>query len=426
MKKVNVIGGGLAGTSASYFLANHNIQIHLYDQKPNLEGPFHSSLFGELVCSNSLKSTNKDNACGLLKDEISLLGSLFIQAANYAKIPSGTDLAVDRNLFSQYIDDKIRKHKNIIIHSEKIVKLNEEEINIICTGPLYDEEFINYIKTLTNEEACSFYDAAAPLIYFDSLDISKMYFKSRFDKGEGKYLNIPLTADEYYKFVDELVNAKRVLLHDDSHFEGCLPIEVMAQRGKDTLRFGPLTPKGLYYEDKKPYAVIQLRKDDVSGLLYGLVGFQTNLTYQEQKRVFSMLPGMENAKFARFGLMHKNSYLKAPTCLNRDLSLKGHPNIFVGGQFSGVEGYVESAASGLLAAIYVYQKLNGIDIKYIPLTTMLGSLVNYLVMCSPKHFAPINACYGILQNYNKKDKLKAYDESIKSIKEWMSQIKINK
>jgi methylenetetrahydrofolate--tRNA-(uracil-5-)-methyltransferase len=423
-KVVNVIGGGLAGTSAAYFLANKGVKVNLYDQKPNLVGPFHSTKLGELVCSNSLKSEAKDNACGLLKAEIEKMGSLFIQASKYAKIPSGSDLAVDRELFSSFIDDKIRNHPNINVISSKVTSFNEDEINIICTGPLSDEEFLNSFKNLTGLDCFSFFDAAAPLVYFDSLDTSKMYYKSRFDKGEGKYLNIPLTKEEYYQFNDLLVNAQRVELHDFDHFEGCLPIEVMASRGPNTLRCGPLQPKGLKTDAIDPYAVIQLRKDDVGGHLYGMVGFQTNLTYKEQKRVFSSLKGMENAKFARFGLMHRNSYLNAPKCLNRDLSIKGHPNIFIGGQFSGVEGYVESAATGLLAAYYAYMRLNGKQIVYLPLNTMLASLVNYLVMTSSKNFAPINACYGILQAYDKREKLSLYDKSLESISNWLDQIKL--
>lgn len=421
-KKIKIIGGGLAGTNAAYFLANKGIEVDLYDQKPTLVGPFHSTKFAELVCSNSLKSEARDNACGLLKDEIACFNSLFTQASKFAKIPSGMDLAVDREKFSSFIDEKIRSHPNIHVFSEKVEKIVDDELTIICTGPLSDEKFLSEIDRLTSIKCSSFYDAAAPLVYFDSLDTSKMYYKNRYDKGEGKYLNIPLTEEEYYKFTEELVNAKRVELHDFEHFEGCLPIEVMALRGKDTLRFGPLTPKGLYYENIKPFAVVQLRKDDASGQLYGLVGFQTNLTYPEQRRVLCLLPGMNNVKFARYGLMHRNSYLIAPSCLNRNLSLKGHENIFIGGQFSGVEGYVESAGSGLLAAIYAYLKLENKEVNYIPLTTMLGSLVNYLVMSSSKHFAPINACYGILQNYNKKEKMKAYETSISDLKDWIDKL----
>ena len=417
MRTINIIGAGLAGTSAAYYLANRGYKINLYDQKPLLEGPFHSTKFGELVCSNSLKSNEKDNACGLLKSELEVFDSLFMKAANFNKLASGSELAVDREGFSSYIDNAIRTNPNINIISKKFLDFKNDEIYIVCTGPLTDKEFLDRFKLLTGEETFSFYDAAAPLVYFSSLDTSKMYFKSRFDKGEGKYLNIPLNKEEYEKFTNDLINGEKVILHDFEHFEGCLPIEVIASRGLLTLKCGPLQPKGLDFNNIKPYAVVQLRKDDAANSLYNMVGFQTNLTFKEQKRIFSSLPGMENVKFARFGLMHRNSYLNAPKVLNRNLSLKNHPNIFIGGQFSGVEGYVESAATGLLAAMYVTLYLEN-KTSYIPLESMMGSLVNYLVMSSPKHFAPINACYGIFQSPLRREKLKAYELSINSLNKW--------
>ena len=419
--KINVIGGGLAGSEAASFLAREGYEVHLYDMKPRLGEAFHSPKFGELVCSNSLKSESKENACGLLKYEMEKLGSLMMEATKVSRIPSGQDLAVDRELFSSYIDDKIRKNKNIIVHSEEVIALEEgdEVINIICTGPLTSSKFCSYLKDKYLGDLMSFFDAAAPLVYFSSLDASKMYYKSRYDKGEGKYLNIPLSKEEYLSFVEDLRNAERVELHDFDHFEGCLPIEVMASRDLDTLRFGPLKAKGLEQEGNRPYAVIQLRQDDVNGSLYNLVGFQTNLTFKEQKRVLQKIKGLENVKFARFGLMHRNSYINAPSLINRDLSLKKNRNIFVAGQFSGVEGYVESAATGLLAGYYVKQRIEGKEFEPIPLNTMLGSLVNYLVMSSPKHFAPMNATYGILQLPFKKDKLTIYEESLEGITKWL-------
>lgn len=419
--RINVIGGGLAGSEAAYFLAKSGYEVYLYDQKPELKGAFHSENFGELVCSNSLKSNAKDNACGLLKYEIDQLGSLMMEASRDAVIPSGQDLAVDREKFSSFITEKIKSNKNIHIISEEVSFLDENDntINVIATGPLTSDGLCSYLKSKYFGELLSFYDAAAPLIFSSSLDKSKMYVKSRYDKGEGKYLNIELNKEEYDSFVNELKNAKRVTLHDDQHFEGCLPVEVMAERGEGTLRFGPLKPRGLEKDEAShPYAVVQLRQDDVAGSLYGLVGFQTNLTYGEQKRVFSLIKGMENAKFARFGLMHQNSFICAPTLLNRDLSLKKNKNIYIVGQFSGVEGYVESAATGLLAGYYIKQRLEGKEFQPIPLNTMLGSLVNYLIMSSPKHFAPMNATYGILQLTSRKDKLTIYEESLKDLKLW--------
>lgn len=422
MKKINVIGGGLAGSEAAYFLANQGYKINLYDQKPKLGPAFHSTNFGELVCSNSLKSIKKDNACGLLKAEIAEMGSLIMQAAEISKVPSGQDLAVDREVFSKFITDKIKENPNITIISKIVDSLDENDINIVCTGPLTDSSLMNHLKTRLGEDVLSFYDAAAPLVELSSLDTSKMYMKSRYDKGSGKYLNIPLDRDQYDNFVRELTGAERIILHDFEHFEGCLPVEVMAKRGLNTLRFGPLKPRGLETETIKPFAVVQLRQDNIAGTLYGLVGFQTNLKYGEQKRVLSTLPGMENAKFARYGLMHSNAYLCAPKLLNRDLSLKKIPDTFVAGQFAGVEGYVESAASGLLAAYYVLQRLEGAKFKSIPLYTMLGSLINYLVMSPAKHFSPINAIYGILQLPVRQDKITIYNNSMEAIQQWRDSI----
>lgn len=421
--KINVIGGGLAGSEASNFLANLGLEVTLYDQKPVLGEAFSSPKFGELVCSNSLKSEDPLSASGMLKSELKEMGSLVLESAYKAQIPSGQDLAVDRENFSSYIDEKIRSNPKIKVVSEKVEKLErgDDVINIICTGPLTEKGLMSELSSIIGGDFLSFYDAAAPLLVYSSLDTSKMYEKSRYDKGEGKYLNIPLTQTQYFEFTKALSEAKRAVLHDFDHFEGCLPAEVMAQRGADTLRFGPLKPKGLETESIKPYAVVQLRKDDVAGDLFGMVGFQTNLTYPEQKRVFSMLPGLENVKFSRYGLMHRNSYLNAPLTINRDLSLKNDKNIFIGGQLSGVEGYMESACSGLLAAYYAYQRINNKPFTEVPLTTMIGSLVNYLVMSSPKNFQPINACYGILQGYSKKEKEAIYNKSKEDISLWVRQ-----
>jgi methylenetetrahydrofolate--tRNA-(uracil-5-)-methyltransferase len=329
-------------------------------------------------------------------------------------------LAVDREAFAQELTEKIHADKNIHVISQRVDKLEHgpDVINIVCTGPLTDSGLMASLKEELGEDFCSFFDAAAPLVYFSSLDTSKMYFKSRYDKGEGKYLNVPLTREEYERFSDELVKGEKVILHDFEHFEGCLPVETMAIRGKDTLRFGPLKPKGLEHDGLQPYAVVQLRQDDAAGDLYGLVGFQTNLTYKEQKRIFSSLPGFANVKFARFGLMHQNSYINAPLLINRDLSLKKFPDTFVAGQFSGVEGYMESASTGLLAGYYALMRIQGKAVSYIPLFSMLGSLVNYIVMSSPKHFAPMNACYGILQLAYKDNKENIYNNSVEEVYRW--------
>jgi methylenetetrahydrofolate--tRNA-(uracil-5-)-methyltransferase len=419
---VNVVGGGLAGCECAYRLAQFGVQVNLYDMKPELGPAFVSTKLSEIVCSNSLKSEALDSAPGLLKAEMKALGSLTLESAYLHRVPSGQDLAVDREAFSSYIDEKIRSHPNIHVISQKIDAIPDDgQIYVICTGPLTDKGLMDFLKEKTGEDAMGFFDAAAPLVYYSSLDVSKMYVKSRYDKGEGKYLNIPLNEEEYYRFTDDLVKGEKVVLRDFEHFEGCLPLETMAERGKDTLRFGPLKPKGLEVEGSRPFAVVQLRQDDAAGELYGFVGFQTNLKPQEQKRIISSLPGLSQVKFARFGQMHRNSYICAPRLLQRDLSLKKLPDIFIGGQLSGVEGYMESAASGLLAAYYIKQRLSQKTFREIPLSTMLGSLINYLIMSSAKNFQPMNACYGILQCYDKRDKEGVYNKSMKDLDIWLKQ-----
>ncbi|MCI2068673.1 MAG: methylenetetrahydrofolate--tRNA-(uracil(54)-C(5))-methyltransferase (FADH(2)-oxidizing) TrmFO [Bacilli bacterium] len=422
--KINVIGAGLAGSEAAYFLASHGVEVFLYDQKPTLGPAFHEpDKCGELVCSNSLKSVQKDNASGLLKAEMQEMGSLVMEAAYKYRLPSGQDLAVDREAFSAYITEKIKANPLIHRISARVDALEEKEdvINLVCTGPLTEAGLMDYFKSKYGAEFLSFFDAAAPLVYFDSLDISKMYFKSRYDKGEGKYLNVPLNQEQYYSFAKNLASAQKVELHDFDHFEGCLPVETMAERGIETLRFGPLKPKGLSTDTIHPFAVVQLRQDDVAGSLYNLVGFQTNLTYPEQRRVLSSLPGFEKVRFARYGLMHRNSYLNAPSLLSPDLSLKNSPNTFIGGQFSGVEGYVESASSGLLAAYYILQRVRNKPFNPLPIHTMLGSLINYLLSSSPKRFAPMNACYGIYQYPFVEDKEAVYNNSIEAVKGWVKE-----
>lgn len=419
---VRVIGGGLAGCEASLLLARLGIKVKLYEMKPIklTEAHHDKEKLAELVCSNSLKSEDHLSAPGILKAEMEKLGSVVIEAGKKAKVPSGQDLAVDRNIFSKYITDRINENPNIEIISEVISSIPDDGIiTIICTGPLTSSNLADWISNTIGKSMLSFFDASAPLIFKDSLDTSKMFEGSRYDKGEGKYLNIPLTEEEYFKFQEELINAKRAELHDFDHFEGCMPLEVMAKRGLQTLRFGPLKAAGLSCPENT-YAVVQLRQDDVSGSLYSPVGFQTNLTYPEQKRVFGLLPGLEDAKYARFGLMHRNTYVNAPSCLNRTLNLKNSENIYIAGQLSGVEGYCESAAMGLLAAAYVYQKITDGKYTNIPLNTMIGSLANYLVMSSPSNFAPMNATFGIFYStHSKKDKALLRTESLENLDEWI-------
>ena len=292
-------------------------------------------------------------------------------------------------------------------------------LTIVCTGPLTSEGLSNFLAEKIGKSMLSFFDAAAPLIFKSSIDTSRMFEGSRYGKGEGKYLNIPMSKEQYEKFNNELINAQRAILHDFDHFEGCLPLEVMAKRGPMTLRYGPLKTVGLN-SPPDTFAVVQLRQDDVAGSLYSPVGFQTNLTFPEQKRVFGLIPGLENAKYARFGLMHRNTYVNAPSCLDRTLRLKNDPNIYIAGQLSGVEGYCESAAMGILAACYVYQRLSNDKVEYIPVNTLMGSLANYLVMSSPNHFAPMNATFGIIATtHSRKDHQLLRDESLGKLDEWV-------
>ncbi len=418
---INVIGGGLAGSEASLYLANKGYKVRLYEQKTIKKSPAHHlDGFGELVCSNSLKNKNLDNACGLLKEEMKYFGSIMMEAASNSEVPAGNALSVDRDIFSSYITKAINDNPNIEVIPE-VVTTFKDGINIIATGPLTDEDLSKEIATMLGEEHFYFYDAAAPIIEASSIDMNIAYRKSRYDQGDDSYINCPFTKEEYDIFYNELINAQRATLHDfDKVFEGCMPIEVMALRGEKTLRFGPLKPKGLEYNGNKPYAVLQLRQDNVSASLYNMVGFQTNLTYGEQKRVFSLIPGLKNAKYVRYGLMHRNSYICAPKFLNSDFSIKGHENIYIVGQLSGVEGYVESAASGLLCAVYLDRKLKGKEFNKIPDTTMMGSIVNYITHASVKNFAPMNANFGIMLNITK-DKNEVALRSIASLKEWIKQ-----
>lgn len=420
-KTINVIGAGLAGVEASYYLARHGFKVNLFEQKPHTKSPaHHSDNFGELVCSNSLKSNRLDNACGLLKEELRLLGSLTMEAAEANKVPSGNALSVDRERFAAYLTEKIKSEPMITIYEEE-VKDFKEGYNLICTGPLTSDNLIKALQNKIGEEPLFFYDAAAPIIAYDSLDMNICYRKSRYNQGDDSYINCPFTKEQYEKFYSELINAQVASLHDfDKVFEGCMPIEVMAKRGEKTLRYGPLKPMGLEKDGLRPYAVLQLRQDNASASLYNMVGFQTNLTYGEQRRVFRLIPGLEKAEFYRYGLMHRNTFICAPKVLNSDLSLKCDPDIFIGGQLSGVEGYVESAMSGLIAAFHLERRLKNKPMRDFPLETMCGSLINYLMKTSAKNFAPMNANFGIVYNCPK-DKEIASQRAIAALKEFLNE-----
>lgn len=401
MKEINVIGGGLAGSEAAYYLAKKGYKVKLYDLKPNSFTPAHSNKnFGELVCSNSLKGNDPySNACGLLKQELRLLGSFVIEVADRVRVPAGNALAVDRELFAEQITQGL-KNSNIQTVCEKVLKFDPQLPTIVATGPLTSSELLEYLGELTGEHFY-FFDAAAPIVSADSIDFTNAFFEDRYGTpGEGDYVNCPMDKEEYLAFYNELIKAERAQLHDFENsavFEGCMPVEVMASRGIDTLRFGPLKPSGLTspHTGKHPYACVQLRKENVAGEAYNLVGFQTNLLFGEQKRVFSMIPALKNAEFLRYGVMHKNNFINSPKSLSKDLSLKDYPLVYIAGQLSGVEGYVESIASGLLCAINLDLKLKGEQPLPLDSNTVLGALSTY-VTTENSSFQPMNANYGIL------------------------------
>lgn len=421
MKTIYVIGAGLAGSEAAYYLANHGFKVCLYEMRPTKMTPaHHTSYFGELVCSNSLKSARLENACGLLKEEMRRMGSLTMEVASIAQVPSGQALSVDREIFGSEITKRIKAHPNIEIIEKELTSIPEEGYVIIATGPLTSDALSQEIQKIIGAETLHFFDACSPIVEKDSIDFTKSYYKSRYEEGDDSYINCAMNKEEYEIFYNALINAETVPLHDfDGHFfEACMPVEALARRGEKTLRYGPLKPMGLRRTpEDRPYAVVQLRQDNVSASLYNIVGFQTNLTYKEQKRVFSLIPGLENATFVRYGLMHRNTYLCAPSCLNENLSLKQNERIFIAGQLSGVEGYVESAATGMLAAIYISLIASDKQIKYIPKETMLGSLVFYITHAAVKHFSPMNANFGIMNGVTK-DRLEVANRSLDALKEW--------
>ena len=402
---VTIIGAGLAGCEAAHYLAMRGIPVRLVEMKPKKFTPAHSSEgFAELVCSNSLKSDDcYANACGLLKEEMRILGSITMDAAEHARVPAGAALAVDREKFSACITEKLRSMPNVEILSEEVLSVpmpaqDGDEYVIIATGPLTADALSEDIQRLTGG-ALHFFDASAPIVAADSVDMSCAFTGDRYGKGTGDYINCPMSKDEYYTFVDELLAAERAHLHEFEKreiFEGCMPIEVMASRGRDTLRYGTLKPVGLYDEDGvRPYAVLQLRKETASGETYNLVGCQTNLKFPEQKRVFSLIPALKNAEYLRYGVMHRNTYIQSPDVLNRDFSFKNNRRLFFAGQITGVEGYVESAASGLLAALHIADEIAGRPARVFDERTMCGALETH-ISTPQKNFQPMNANYGIL------------------------------
>lgn len=398
---VNVIGAGLAGSEAAWQIAKRGVKVKLYEMRPQKNTPAHQTQnFAELVCTNSLRADQLTNGAGLLKEEMRRLDSIIMQAADTHNVPAGGALAVDRDTFSSAITEKLTNHPNIEVVREELTTI-PEGLTVIATGPLTSDPLAKEIKKLTDDEGLYFYDAAAPIVEKSSLNMDKIYLKSRYDKGEAAYLNCPMTEEEFYAFYHELINAEMAELHDfedQKFFEGCMPIEQMASRGEKTMLFGPLKPVGL--EDpktgKEPFAVVQLRQDNAAGNLYNLVGFQTHLKWGEQKRVFSMIPGLENAQFVRYGVMHRNTYLRSPEFLQATYQTKKRNDLLFAGQMTGVEGYVESAASGLYAGINAALIAQGKEPLIFPEETMMGAMAHYITHASPKHFQPINANFGIV------------------------------
>ena len=399
--KFKVIGAGLAGVEAAWQIANAGFKVDLYEMKGIKRTPAHKTdLFAELVCSNSLKASRIDSAAGLLKEEMFMLGSLTVPVARECAVPAGGALAVDRDIFSKNITDRIKAHKNINIVNRVVsnIDCSDDTITIVATGPLTDGELAENIKSLVGEYL-SFYDAAAPIVTAESIDMSKAFAASRYDRGgEDDYINCPFTKDEYENFINELVNAQGAIVHDFDVYEGCMPIEKLAKRGLDAPRFGPMKPVGLVdpRTNHRPWACVQLRRENAKGSMFNLVGFQTNLKFGEQKRVFQMIPGLENAEFVRYGVMHRNSFLNSPKLLNSDFSLREKDNVFFAGQITGVEGYMESAGSGILAGINAVRKARGQE-SFVPENvTMLGALSEYISDESVKNFQPMGANFGVL------------------------------
>ncbi len=409
-KFITIIGGGLAGCEAAWQVAIRKFPVRLYDMKPHKFSPVHESPdLAELVCSNSLRSDDKESAVGLLKEEMTRCNSLIMKVARATAIPAGKALAVDRELFSSEITKKIETNPYITTIREEIEEIPTSSPNpiIMATGPLTSESLTNSLVQLTGKNRLSFYDAIAPIVMVDSLNMDIIYRKSRYDDGPGDYLNCPMDKEEYLHFIHELADAEYVPLKDfenAKYFEGCLPIEVIRERGDDTLRFGPMKPVGL--PDPRtgdaPYAVVQLRMENQEGSYYNLVGFQTKLTYKEQKRIFRLIPGMEQAEFARLGSIHRNTFVCAPELLHPTLQLKTRPDLFLAGQLSGVEGYIESTAMGLLAGINGARMISGQKMVTPPPETALGALISHLTQTSPKHFQPSNVNFGLFPPWKKK------------------------
>ncbi|MBQ2931513.1 MAG: methylenetetrahydrofolate--tRNA-(uracil(54)-C(5))-methyltransferase (FADH(2)-oxidizing) TrmFO [Clostridia bacterium] len=419
-KTVKIIGAGLAGCEAAWQIANRGIKVRLFEMKPQKMSPAHKSEdFAELVCSNSLRADGIQNAVGLLKEEMRRLGSLIMECADGTRVPAGGALAVDREGFSKMVTEKIKSHNNIEVISCEVSEIDADEYTIVAAGPLASEAISKQIAKLAGGEGLHFFDAAAPIVSFDSINMQKAFKAARYGKGGDDYINCPMTKDEYLAFREALVSAEVALVHegveDPKVFEGCMPIEVMAARGVDTMRFGPLKPVGLTspHDGTRPYAVVQLRQDNAAASMYNIVGFQTHLKFGEQKRVFGMIPGLENAEFVRYGVMHRNTYINSPKLLTSNYNMKEFPKIYFAGQITGVEGYIESAASGMWAGISAAHAIGGKDMPRLSSKTALGALANYISNPATTDFQPMNVNFGIFEDLgmrikDKKEKAERY------------------
>ena len=437
--RANVIGAGLAGCEAAYQLAKRGIKVKLYEMKPVKRTPAHKSdLFAELVCSNSLKAARVASAAGMLKEEMRMLDSLLMKCADKCTVPAGGALAVDRDIFSNLVTEEIKNNPNIEIINEEIDTLDFDDPTVIATGPLTSDVLSNAIREKFGT-SLSFFDAAAPIVKAESVDMTSAFFASRYGKGDGDdYINCPMNKAEYEVFYNELINAERAPLHDfdvnnPKVYEGCMPVEVMAQRGVDTLRFGPMKPVGLTdpATGHRPWAVLQLRRENSKGTMYNLVGFQTNLKFPEQKRVFGLIPALKNADFCRYGVMHRNTFINSPTLLNGDYSLKNNNSLFFAGQITGVEGYMESASSGLMAGINCARFIKGKTTVVLPETSMIGALSRYISDETVTNFQPMGANMGVLPELldrprDKKLRAEAYaNRGIEDLNKYIEELKLN-
>ena len=402
-KKVNIIGAGLAGSEAAWQLIQRGIPVRLYEMRPKKYSPaHHTDNFGELVCSNSLRANNIENAVGLLKEELRRMDSLIMRCADENQVPAGGALAVDREKFSSQITQILTSHPLVEVIYEEVTEIPEDEITIIATGPLTDGAMAEYVKQATSQDDLYFYDAAAPIVTAESINYDKAFWASRYNKGDADYLNCPMTEEEYNAFYDALISAEVIETKEfekAKFFEGCMPIEAMASRGRQTLLFGPMKPVGLIdhrYEEKEFYAVVQLRKDNQEGTLFNIVGFQSRMKWGEQKRVLQMIPGLENAEIVRYGVMHRNTFVNAPISLEATCRIKSKERVFLAGQITGVEGYVESTASGLVAGINAARMYQEQELVTFPVTTAIGGLQNYIVTADSKSFQPMNVNFSLI------------------------------